>query len=324
MAASASNVGCLGSLALADLSAAKCVEQIRAYKQLSSKPFAANIFLNDVPPVTDTLRVQYASVKQFLHTLMQQHGFDAELPELDSIHITDYREQVDAIIAESCPVLSFTFGNLNADSIDELKRAGVLLIGTATSVAEAKQLQDSGIDAICVQGAEAGGHRGTFDATGTLRIGGLSLFAQVYDSICIPLIYAGGIYNANTLLAARALGAQGYQIGSLLLCAKESALQPFEKERLIQAKEDEVILTNSFSGRYARGLSNVFIQAVEQAAQILPYPYQNKITGPLRTAARANKNTNFVNLWVGQSLPSFRHYSTGQILKELIVEVENV
>lgn len=322
MAAAASNAGCLGSLALADLPADKCIELIHAYKKLSDKPYAANIFLNDVPLVTDELRAQYTEVKLFLQSLMQQHGFTAELPELDSIKITDYREQVDAIIAEGCKVLSFTFGNLDADSIAKLKSAGVLLVGTATSVAEAKLLGDSGIDVICVQGAEAGGHRGTFDAESTLHVGGVSLFTEVKDTVKVPLIYAGGIINAKTLLAAQALGAQGYQIGSLLLCAQESALQSFEKERLQQAKADEVVVTNSFSGRYARGLRNTFIEAVEKADYILPYPYQNKLTGALRTAARANKNADFVNLWVGQSLPSFKHYSTGQILKELIVEVE--
>ena len=252
---------------------------------------------------------------------MRQHGFDAELPELDSISITDYREQVEAILAEGCPILSFTFGNLDADSIAKLKSAGVLLIGTATSPAEAKVLEDTGIDIICVQGAEAGGHRGTFDAASTLRIDGATLFAEVKQTVKVPLIYAGGIVDAESLLAARALGVQAYQIGSLLLCASESALQPFEKERLLQAKLGETVLTNSFSGRYARGLNNAFIQAVDQAAQVLPYPYQNKLTGPLRIAARAYKKADFVNLWLGQSLPNFKQYSTGKILLELIAEV---
>lgn len=322
MAAAASNAGCLGSLALADLPAAKCAEQIRAYRKLSDRPFAANIFLNDVPPITEELRGQYAHVKQFMHKLTQQHDFDAELPQLDSIKITDYREQVEAIIAEGCPILSFTFGNLDADSIAKLKNAGVLLIGTATSVAEAKELEDTGIDIICIQGAEAGGHRGTFDAVSTLRVNGDTLFAEVRDAVKVPLIYAGGIVDVKSLLAAQALGAEAYQIGSLLLCAEESALQPFEKERLMQAKTNEVVLTNSFSGRYARGLRNAFIETVEQAEQVLPYPYQNKLTGALRNAARANKNADFVNLWVGQSLPLFSTNSTVHILKELIAEVE--
>lgn len=322
MAAAASSAGCLGSLALADLSAAKCVEQIRAYRQLSSKPFAANIFLNDVPPVTDALHAQYAHVKQFLHTLMQQHGFDAELPELYSIHITNYREQVEAIIVEGCPILSFTFGNLDTDSITKLKSAGVMLIGTATSSAEAKFLRDTGIDIICVQGAEAGGHRGSFDGTSSLWIDGATLFAEVIDTIKVPLIYAGGVVDAESLLVAKSLGAEAYQIGSLLLCASESALQPFEKERLLSAKQGETVLTNSFSGRYARGLKNTFVQAVEQAAQVLPYPYQNKLTGPLRTAARARRKADFINLWLGQSLPNFSTASTAEILQDLIAEVQ--
>ncbi len=99
-----------------------------------------------------------------------------------------------------------------------------------------------------------GGHRGTFDPDHILQIGGLSLLSQIYDHVKIPLIYAGGIYNGKTLQAAKDLGAQGFQVGNLLLASQESALQPFEKERLKKVREDEIMLTKSFSGRYARGV----------------------------------------------------------------------
>lgn len=123
-------------------------------------------------------------------------------------------------------------------------------------------------------------------------------------------------------MAAKTLGADGSQVGSLLLASEESALKDFEKQRLRNLKEDEIILTKSFSGRYARGIKNTFIEAVENSDFILPYPYQNKLTGELRKASRSQKNSEFVNLWVGQSINEFCGETTTEILKNLIKEVE--
>jgi nitronate monooxygenase len=123
-------------------------------------------------------------------------------------------------------------------------------------------------------------------------------------------------------LAAKTLGAQGFQVGSLLLGSSESALNEFEKERLSIVTENEIVLTRSFSGRYARGIKNAFIEAVEDTEYILPYPYQNKLTGELRKVAKAKENPNFVSIWVGQSINEFSRLSTFDILKKLIEETE--
>jgi nitronate monooxygenase len=136
------------------------------------------------------------------------------------------------------------------------------------------------------------------------------------------LIYAGGIYNGKTIRAAKDLGAQGFQTGSLLLASRESALKPFEKERLKKVKEEEIMLTRSFSGRYARGIRNKYIEAVENSGYILPYPYQNKLTNALRAAAKSVQNPDFVGLWVGQSIHQYSELSTTDILRNLIEDVE--
>jgi len=322
MVASASKAGCLGSLALADVDAEQCLELIKKTKQLTDKAFAVNIFVHEIPEVTDELREKYSKTKTFLEELAKQNHIDVSLPEINEIQINSYHEQLDVIISENCKIVSFTFGNLDKQSIEKLKNNGTILIGTCTSVNEALILEQSGIDIICVQGIEAGGHRGSFTNENIPQIGGLSLLSQVRDSVKVPIIYAGGIYNARTLLAAKTLGAEGFQIGSLLLNSEESALKDFEKERLKKLKEDEIILTKSFSGRYARGIKNTFIEAVENSDFILPYPYQNKLTGELRKAARIQNNSEFVNLWIGQSIGKLSEESTTIILKNLIEEVD--
>lgn len=322
MVAAANKADCLGSLALADLSAEKLVELIRETQKLIDKPFAANIFVHKIPEITDSLRLKFIKTKQFIEQLAKENNIAVSLPNLEEIKLNSYHEQIDAIIDENCKILSFTFGNLDEKSIQKLKENGVILIGTCTSVEEALVLEKSGIDIICVQGIEAGGHRGSFEAENIPQIGGLSLLSQVYDSVKVPLIYAGGIYNAKTLKASKELGAQGFQVGSILLASQESALQPFEKERLKNVNEKEILLTESFSGRYARGIKNKFIRTLDNSEYILPYPYQNKLTNELRRVAKTMNNSDFVNIWLGQSIHNYSELSTEKILKKLIRDCE--
>jgi len=323
MAAAASKAGCLGSLPLGDLSVDDCIAAIRATKQLTDAKFAVNIFVNEIPEITDSLRAQYAETKRFIEQLATDHHINVDLPEIDTLKVNSYHDQIDVLISENCKIVSFTFGNLDQQSIQKLKNNETILIGTCTSVGEAMILEKSGIDIICVQGIEAGGHRGSFTSENIPQIGGLSLLSQVYDAVNVPLLYAGGIYDGKTLLAAKTLGAQGFQVGSLLLGSAESALKEFEKERLRSAKENDIILTKSFSGRYARGIQNAFMQAIDSTPFILPYPYQNKLTAGLRKAAKLNENTDFVSIWAGQSLHSFSQESVENILLSLIKKAEN-
>ncbi len=322
MAVAAAKANCLGSLALADLSADQSVELIRQMKKKTDQPFAVNIFVHDIPEVTAVLKEKYADAKQFIEHLAKENAIEVRLPDLEEIRINSYHPQIDAVIEENCKILSFTFGNLDDHSIRKLKENGVILIGTCTSVKEALLLEKSGIDIICVQGIEAGGHRGSFEAENIPQIGGLSLLSQVDDQVNVPLIYAGGIYDPKTLKAAKDLGAQGFQVGSLLLASQESALMSFEKERLKKVREEEIILTKSFSGRYARGVKNQFVEKIEDSEYILPYPYQNKLTNALRKAAKSLQNPEFIGLWAGQSIYRYSERSTEEILKKLIETFE--
>jgi len=322
MTAAAAKAGCLGSLALADLSAAQSVELIRETRKLTDQPFAVNIFVHRIPEQTDSLKEKFAKTKQFIAQLAKENNIEVQLPDLEEIKVNGYHDQLDTIIEEGCKILSFTFGNLDDKSIQKLKENGITLIGTCTSVEEALILEKSGIDIICVQGIEAGGHRGTFDADVIPEIGGISLFSNVYDHLKVPLIYAGGIYNGKTLRAVKELGAQGFQVGSMLLASQESALQPFEKERLKNVTEKDIVLTKSFSGRYARGIKNKYIDTLENSAYILPYPYQNKLTNELRRVSKTLNNPDFVGIWTGQSIHDYSELSTEDILKNLIQGVE--
>ncbi|MDN3694556.1 nitronate monooxygenase [Chryseobacterium tructae] len=165
MVAAATRAGCLGSLALADLSADESIELIRETRKLTDKPFAVNIFVHHIPEITDALKEKFMNTRKFLEQLAKENNIEVSLPELEDLKVRSYHELVEAIIKEKCKILSFTFGNLDDQSIQKLKENGVTLIGTCTSVNEALILERSGIDIICVQGTEAGGHRGTLILT---------------------------------------------------------------------------------------------------------------------------------------------------------------
>ncbi|WP_428229347.1 NAD(P)H-dependent flavin oxidoreductase [Flavobacterium sp.] len=323
MTAASSNAGCLGSLPLADLSPENCIKLINDTQKLTDQPFAVNIFVNEVPEIDDKLTQQYFKAKTFIEHLANENGLHVALPELNTLKITDYHDQIEAIISQKCKILSFIFGCIDDQSIALLKKNNIFLIGTCTCVEEAKILSEKEIDIICVQGIEAGGHRGSFKADKVAQIGGLSLLSQVAEKVKNPLIYAGGIYNAKTLLAAKTLGAAGVQVGSLLLGATESALKPFEKNHLKRVKEEDIMLTKSFSGRYARGIKNKFIEIIEHSEYVLPYPYQNKLTHELRKAAKEKELADFVGIWLGQSINGFSDKSTTELLKGLIQETED-
>lgn len=323
MVAGAANAGCLGSLSLGDLNADQCIASIQATKRIISKTFAVNIFTHTIPEITENLRENYTKARHFIEDLALRNNLEVTLADLDDIKTHSYHEQIDAIISENCKILSFTFGNLDMPSIEKLKSNETILIGTCTSVEEAIVLEKSGIDIVCVQGIEAGGHRGSFLHSRLPEIGGISLLSQVRDSVKVPLIYAGGVNTPRTLLAAQTLGAQAVQTGSLLIGSRESALRPFEKQRLKTLEESDIVLTKSFSGRYARGVKNIFTETLEKTDFILPYPYQNKLTNELRKMAKLLENKDFVSIWAGQSINKYEDLPTKEILENLITTTES-
>lgn len=324
MVAAANNANCLGSLALGDLNAERCIEEIRKTKELTSQAFIANIFTHQLPEVNNELISKYNKTKIAIEQLAEKHSLDVKLPNFEEIKLNSYHEQVDAIIAENCKLVSFTFGNLDNESIQKLKKNNIVIIGTCTSLEEALELEKSGIDVLNVQGWEAGGHRGSFKDFDIPKIGGLSLLNTIKKNVKLPLIYAGGLTNASIISAVSEIGTDGFQTGSLLLASKESALLDFEKDRLNTVSENEIVLTKCFSGRYARGIKNTFIKEFDQSDYILPYPYQNKLTSELRKVAKLNKNSEFTSNWIGQSISTLSRASTTDILKNIIQELEDI
>jgi nitronate monooxygenase len=201
----------------------------------------------------------------------------------------------------------------------ELKSRGIFVIGTATTVREAKLLADSGVDAVVAQGAEAGGHRGSFAAaSGFGAVGLMSLLPQVVDAVRVPVIASGGIMDGRGIAAALALGAAAVQMGTAFLVTRESGAPACYKQRVLASTDESTTFTQAFSGRTARGIENRFMKEMAGAGvRPLPYPWQNAMTRPLRKAGAAAGNAEVLSLWAGQGSAMAVEQSVQQLVDSL-------
>ncbi|MFC3882184.1 NAD(P)H-dependent flavin oxidoreductase [Bacillus songklensis] len=318
LVAAVSNYGALGSIGAGYMSASEMAEAIRDTKQLTNKPFNVNVFV----PSIDLLEVKEEQRQKALEVL-KPYFENLNIREEPVIrdYSTVFNNQIDAIIEEGAAVCSFTFGAPPREVVSRLKEKGVLLIGTATTAAEAIVLEESGMDAIVAQGSEAGGHRGSFpDTREDVQIGIMSLLPRITDCVTIPVIAAGGIMDGRGINAALSLGAQGVQLGTIFLATEESGAHPVYKEKVINSDEQSTMMTKAFSGKYARGIRNTFMEEMEhQKDCILPYPMQHDLTSGLRKGAAARQNPNYMSLWAGQGIGMVKQsQSVIQVLDELI------
>jgi len=153
-------------------------------------------------------------------------------------------------------VFSFTFGIPPAEAIAAIKAKGMFLMGTATTVAEAVELQQAGVDAVVTQGSEGGGHRGTFSGDFSAGlIGTMALVPQVADAVRVPLVASGGIMDGRGIAAALALGASAVQLGTAFLTCKEAGIPEAYKQAITSAREDQTRITRAFPGVPLEGLS---------------------------------------------------------------------
>lgn len=300
LVAAVGNAGGLGSIGAGYLSPVQLAEQIDAVRCLSSSPFSVNVFV----PETADLERNAAKIAQ-MQTLLMPYHHALGLESTPSPHagLANFEAQMAIILEKQVPILSFTFGQLAPEWVEKLQQAGTLVVGTATTVAEALSLEISGVDMVVAQGYEAGGHRGTFlDAVPSSLVGSFALIPQMVDKLKIPVIAAGGIMDSRGIIAAFALGAKAVQMGTAFLTCAESGATTVYKQALRNSRDQDTCLTRAFSGRWARGIENQFIRDLAaHEAEIPDYPLQNSLTRELRQAATKQNKPEFLSLWAGQA-----------------------
>lgn len=320
LVAAVSNFGALGNIGAGYLSE-KAVDQfITDIQLLTNKPFGINLFVPEEQHVTDE-QINLAV------TLMNKHLQELNI---ETNEIPDYRgmdqfeRQIEVVLNRNVPVCSFTFGIPDDEIIKELKRQGIFIIGTATTVKEAKLIEKAKMDAVVVQGSEAGGHRGSF-LEGEQLIGTMALVPQVVDHVSIPVIVAGGIMDGRGVIASYTLGAQAAQLGTAFLTTKECEINLAYKEALLKATEEETVLTSAFSGKMARGLQNKFIRSMQPYENKLPpFPYQNAFTRKIRSEAAKQQNEQYMSLWSGQAPRLTKNISVNELLNQIIKQCKEI
>lgn len=324
LVAAVSNSGGLGMIGAGYLAPAQTREQIREINELTSNPFGINLF---VPSEFKIIENEIQSANQSLNPIRRQ----LNLPLKNSIEVPNFTnlletfiEQITVVIEEKVPICSFTFGIPSKEVIAKLKQANILLIGTATTVAEAVENEKAGMDIVVVQGSEAGGHRGNFiNGDQESLVGLMSLIPQVADNLSIPVVAAGGIMDGRGLMASICLGAKGVQMGTAFLTCIESGAHAVHKEAILHANEDQTVLTRSFSGKSARGISNKFIREMQNYETQLPdFPIQNTLTQDIRKTSATQNNKDFMSLWSGQSPRLAKSQTVDSLIKKIIAEAK--
>jgi len=323
LVAAVAGAGALGFVGAAYLTPQQILEASRAVRGLTARPFGISLFAPQPAP---------AAPKDPKPALERVAPFYAELelppPQVPTLAADSFGEQLAAALESGASAFSFTFGVLPASAIDAIKARGMFLLGTATTVDEAVLLEKAGVDAVVTQGAEAGGHRGSFAAEFEAgMVGTVSLVPQVVDAVRIPVVASGGIMDGRGIAAALALGADAVQMGTAFLTCDEAGVPEAYKEAILEAREHETRLTRAFSGRPARGIVNRLMNEVERRGgsdAILPFPLQNALTRPLRSAAARRGRAEFLSLWAGQGLRLARRQSAAQLIARLARETDAV
>lgn len=296
LVAAASGAGALGSAGSAYSNAAQIEDFAAKVRQRTDRPFAINLFIPHPIPQLEPETVEQA-IKV---TAKYRDELDLPQPQFSGPYEEDFDAQFEAVLRVKPAVFSFVFGLLAAEHMRAARKAGMLLIGTATTPEEARLLEESGVDAITLQGVEAGGHRGIFDPKAAdSEIGIRDLLALTVPRVRVPLIAAGGIMTAEDIREALGAGAQAVQMGTAFLASAEAGTSlPYRSKLLGRARKTRT--TRVFSGRLARGIENRFMQEMTaEANAVMPFPAQNKFTRDIRSASAAAGSANFLSLWAG-------------------------
>lgn len=317
MAAAVSKAGALGSLGAAYSQPEAMLRDAEAVRTLTDRPFNVNLFLSPQPAPVDAAAQRGAldAVAGYYCSL----GLPAPEP-VRAPYAPDLEAQLRAIEAIRPAVFSCHLGDLPAERVRRLQSQGIKVGGSANCVAEAERLETLGVDFIVAQGAEAGGHRGSYlrnpyeSMTGTLP-----LVRMIVRRVKTPVVAAGGIMDGAGIAAALALGAQGAQLGTAFLPCPESAASRVHKETLLAAREDDTAVTEKFSGKPARGLVNRFMREMRDAPQ-LAFPAQNVLIAPLRQASGKANNPDFVAMWAGQGAAMARALPAAELVAALEAE----
>src|ERR1700744_2765088 len=325
LTAAVSNYGGLGSFGAHSLKPPAIRHVIREIKSLTANPFGVNLWVSmeDEGAFTSTKEAFHRSL-----ALLAEHieSVGGDTPSYRPYEPIRFEDQAQVLLDEGISVFSFIYGIPSKSILDEFRRKGVALIGTATTVDEAIALEQAGVDVIAASGFEAGGHRGSFlQPSEDSLTGTMALVPQVVDAVRLPVVAAGGIGDARGIVAAFALGAEGVQMGTVFLACEESGANTLHRNALLSGQANQTALTRGFTGRLARGIKNRLLDELNQKdMEILPYPLQRALVRNLSIPAEKAGKSELLPLWAGQSANLSRYTDVHSLLDTLVKELSEI
>jgi nitronate monooxygenase len=303
LAAAVSDAGGLGFVAAGYLAPDALREQLRRARALTRSPIGVNLFVLEDRPVDDIAVAAYADELAAEGLLLGEPHFDDDA----------FAEKLAVAIGERMPVVSTTFGFPSRDAVDAVHAAGAELWATVTTLEEARAARDGGADALVLQGAEAGGHRGSWSDADGPDLTTIELVRTVASDVNMHLVAAGGIADARDVKRVLAVGATYAQAGTaFLLCPEAGTSEP---HRRALGSGGETAVTRAFTGRRARGIVNRFMREHPNAPRA--YPQVHHLTAPLRAAARAAGDTDRINLWAGTAFARAQPLPAAEVVAAL-------
>jgi nitronate monooxygenase len=315
LVATVSNAGGLGSYGCAMLTNEQLVDECARIRAMTNRSFNLNFFCHEQPNVTPEQDRQWRAK---LAPYFAELDVDANASAGGARRPFD-AASCDAVLTIGPRVVSFHFGMPAPEQMRRLKAAGMVVMSSATTSAEARRLVELGADVIVAQGVEAGGHRGMFLTSDiNSQVGTMALVPQVVDAVNVPVIASGGIADARGAAAALALGAAAVQVGTAYLLSPQAKVSALHRAALRNARDDATVLTNLFTGRPARGLVNRFMREVGPISPLAPqFPMAANAVTPLRAEAERRGSSDFSPLWSGQAAALAREVDAGDLTRSL-------
>ena len=280
----------------------------------SNGAFQVNLWIPDPPPKRD------AAAEDAVRSFLSEWGPDVPASAADATP-PDFAAQCDAILDIGPPIVSSIMGVYPPAFVARMKDQGIKWFANATTVAEARAAVEAGADVIIAQGAEAGGHRGAFQADQALShaVGLFSLLPAVVDAVDVPVVATGGIADPRGVAAAFLLGASAVQIGTGFLRCPEAKLPAAFADAIGRSLPEDTMLTRAFSGRTGRAIATAYVQAAnaQTAPDPAPYPVQRGLTQAMRDAAVKANDIDRMQVWAGQSAAMAAVEPAGDVVQRL-------
>jgi nitronate monooxygenase len=323
MAAAVANAGALGSIGVGATNAAGARKMIAAVRELSSRSLNVNVFCHH-PARTDA--AMEAAWIERLRPEFARLGAQppAGLREIYTSFVED--DDLLSLLVETKPrVVSFHFGVPSPERVKALREAGIVLLGSATSLREGRLLAAAGVQAVVAQGYEAGGHRGVFELDDEDdQLGTMALTQLLVRELPVPVIAAGGIMDGAGIAATLRLGASAAQLGTAFIGCAESQADEGYRHALRSDAAHHTVMTRAISGRPARCLANRFTALGRSVSprDIPEYPIAYDAGKALHAAGNAAGEPGFGAQWAGQGAPLARSLPAAELVAALAAEMQ--